>query len=130
MQEKKMRSAPIDIALVKAMHLTWKMRVRSALNGISDWKDIHTDAPEKSDIGKWIQEFGVWKYQDEPIFEMFVKQHHLMHDIAHRIYQLAMSNRQEEARTLLSELDKASDDFLKLIDTYKTVLDAYKQPVS
>lgn len=130
MQEKKIRSAPIDIALVKAMHLTWKMRVRSALNGISDWKEVYVDAPEKSEIGKWIQEIGMWKYQDEPIFEMFVNQHRLLHSIADKIYQLSMSNRQEEARALLSELDKTSDDFLKLVDTYKTVLDAYKQSVS
>ena len=75
MQEKLVRSAPIDIALVKSMHLTWKMRVRSAVNGFSDWQEVHAQAPEKSDIGRWIQDVGLWKYQHEPVFEMFLKQH-------------------------------------------------------
>ncbi len=127
MQEKIVRSAPIDIALVKAMHLTWKMKVRSALNGATDWREVYANAPEKSDIGKWIQEVGLWKYQNEPIFEMFVKQHRLLHDIASSIERLALSGKKDEARLLLSELDKISDDFLKLIDTYKVVLESYKE---
>ncbi|MCS6988411.1 MAG: hypothetical protein NZM06_02730 [Chloroherpetonaceae bacterium] len=129
MQEKILRSAPIDIAIVKAMHLTWKMKVRSALNGASDWREVHADSPEKSDIGKWIQSVGIWKYQNEPIFEMFVKQHRLTHEVALKIQQLALAGKNEEARLLLAELDKISDDFLKLIDAYKVVLEAYKEQV-
>jgi hypothetical protein len=61
MQEKLVRSAPIDIALVKSMHLTWKMRVRSAVNGFSDWQEVHAQAPEKKrhwamDSRRWAME--------------------------------------------------------------------------
>lgn len=129
MQEKLVRSAPIDIAVVKAMHLTWKMRVRSALNGVTDWSEVHAEEPEKSDIGKWIQEVGLWKYQNEPIFEMFLRQHQLLHEIATKIKRLALTGKISEARALLGELDRVSDDFLKLIDTYKSVLDVYKEQV-
>lgn len=127
MQEKIVRSAPIDIALVKAMRLTWKMKVRSALNGATDWREVYANAPEKSDIGKWVQDVGLWKYQNEPIFEMFVKQHRLTHEVAHKIQQLALAGKGDEARQLLSELDKISDDFLKLIDAYKVILESYKE---
>ena len=126
MQEKLVRSAPIDMALVKSMHLTWKMRVRSAVNGFSDWSEVHANAPEKSDIGRWIQDVGLWKYQHEPVFEMFLKQHQLLHDVAYKIQTLSLSGRHDDARAMLSKLDKLSDDFLKLIDTYKTVLESYK----
>jgi hypothetical protein len=108
------------------MHLTWKMRVRSAVNGFSDWSEVHANAPEKSDIGRWIQDVGLWKYQHEPVFEMFLKQHQLLHDVAYKIQTLSLSGRHDDARAMLSELDKLSDDFLKLIDTYKTVLESYK----
>jgi hypothetical protein len=127
MQEKIVRSAPIDIALVKSMHLTWKMRVRSAVNGFSDWQEVYAQAPEKSDIGRWIQDVGLWKYQHEPVFEMFLKQHQLLHEVAYKIQMLSLLGRNNEARALLNELDKLSDDFLKMIDTYKTVLESYKE---
>ncbi|MDW8465995.1 MAG: hypothetical protein RML35_07405 [Chloroherpetonaceae bacterium] len=129
MQEKLVRSAPIDIAVVKAMHLTWKMRVRSALNGVTSWNEVHAEEPEKSDIGRWIQEVGLWKYQNEPIFEMFLKQHQLLHEIATNIKRLALTGKTNEARVLLTELDRVSEDFLKLIDTYKGILDAYKEQI-
>ncbi len=126
MIDKIVRSAPIDIALVKAMHLTWKMRLRAALNGTGSWSDVPATQPEQSEIGKWIQEVGLWKYQHEPIFHMFLEQHQLLHKLAAQIQAHHQAGRHQEVRTLLSELDKISDDFLKLIDTYKTVLEGYK----
>lgn len=123
------RSAPIDVALVKAMHLTWKMRVRSAFNGTSSWHDVHTNEPEQSEVGQWIQEVGMWRYQHEPIFHLFLQQHQLLHNIAGQIQQLSQSGQMQEARNLLNELDRLSDDFLKLIDTYKHVLESYRSEI-
>ncbi|MFQ3597518.1 MAG: hypothetical protein SNJ55_10780 [Chloroherpetonaceae bacterium] len=120
------RSAPVDIALVKAMHITWKMRIRAALNGTGKWQDVHANNPEQSEIGKWIEQVGLWKYQHEPIFHMFLEQHQLLHKLASQIQQHHESGQIEEARALLTELDRLSEDFLKLIDTYKTVLEGYK----
>ncbi len=126
MLEKIVRSAPIDIALVKAMHITWKMRLRAALNGTGKWEDVHANNPEKSEIGKWIEQVGLRMYQHEPIFHLFLEQYQQLHKLASQIQEYHVSGKHEEARALLSELDKLSDDFLKLIDTYKTVLEGYK----
>ncbi len=126
MLEKIVRSAPVDIALVKAMHITWKMRLRAALNGTGKWDDVHAHHPEQSEIGKWIEQVGLWKYQHEPIFHLFLEQHQQLHKLAAQIQAHHESGNHQEARALLSELDKLSDDFLKLIDTYKTVLEGYR----
>lgn len=126
-KSKILRTAPIDVALVKSMFLTWKMRVRSALNGIGDWHDVHAGHPYRTDIGKWILEIGEQKYYDEPVFHAFVSQHQLLHQVAGDIQRLALSGNLNEARALLGEFDRLCDDFLKLIDAYKDVLEGYRQ---
>lgn len=54
-KSKILRTAPVDMAIVRTNFLTWKMKVRSAANGIGSWEDVFPNEPEKSQIGRWIQ---------------------------------------------------------------------------
>jgi hypothetical protein len=46
-KSKILRTAPIDMAIVRTNFLTWKMKVRSAANGFSSWEDVSPNEPEK-----------------------------------------------------------------------------------
>ncbi|MCS7014359.1 MAG: hypothetical protein RMI34_05465 [Chloroherpetonaceae bacterium] len=126
-KSKILRTAPIDMAIVRTNFLTWKMKVRSAANGMSSWDEVYPNRPEKSPIGQWIQNVGDKLYSQEPVYQEFKQMHAFLHNLAGQIQAVAQMGEKEELRKLLSEFDKICDDFLNLIESYRAVMDAYRE---
>lgn len=126
-KSKLLRTAPIDMAIVRTNFLTWKMKVRSAANGLSAWDEAFPNQPEKSPIGEWIANVGDKLYAQEPIYQEFKQMHSFLHQLAGQIQAVAQIGEKDEARRLLVEFDKICDDFLKLIESYRGVMEAYRE---
>lgn len=114
------------MAIVRTNFLTWKMKVRSAANGLSAWDEAFPNQPEKSPIGEWIANVGDKLYAQEPIYQEFKQMHSFLHQLAGQIQAVAQIGEKDEARRLLVEFDKICDDFLKLIESYRGVMEAYR----
>jgi hypothetical protein len=125
-KSKILRTAPVDMAIVRTNFLTWKMKVRSAANGIASWEDVFPNEPEKSQIGRWIQNVGDKLYSQEPVYQEFKQMHAHLHHFVGQIYELAKLGEKEHLRQMLDDFDKQCDDFLKMIDAYKMVMDSYR----
>jgi hypothetical protein len=126
-KSKILRTAPIDMAVVRTNFLTWKMKVRSAANGFSSWDDVQPNEPEKSQIGQWIQNVGDKLYSQEPVYQEFKQMHAHLHHFIGQIYELVKLGEIARAKDMLDDFDKQCEDFLKLIDSYKMVLDSYRE---
>ena len=126
-KSKILRTAPVDMAIVRTNFLTWKMKVRSAANGIGSWEDVFPNEPEKSQIGRWIQNVGDKLYSQEPVYQEFKQMHAHLHHFAGQIYELARLGEKEHLKQMLDEFDKQCEDFLKMIDSYKLVMDSYRE---
>jgi hypothetical protein len=126
-KSKILRTAPIDMAIVRTSFLTWKMKVRSAANGFSSWEDVSPNGPENSQIGQWIQNVGDKLYSQEPVYQEFKQMHAHLHHFVGQIYELARLGEKEQVKQMLDEFDKQCDDFLKMIDSYKMVMDSYRE---
>ncbi len=126
-KSKILRTAPIDMAVVRTNFLTWKMKVRSAANGFTSWDDVQPNEPEKSQIGQWIQNVGDKLYSQEPVYQEFKQMHAHLHYFIGQIYELAKLGEKEHVRLMLDDFDKQCEDFLKMIDSYKMVMDSYRE---
>lgn len=126
-KSKILRTAPIDMAVVRTNFLTWKMKVRSAANGLSCWDEVYPNEPEKSVIGQWIQNVGDKLYSQEPVYQEFKQMHTFLHSLAGQIQAVAEMGQKEEVRKLLEEFDRICEDFLKLIESYRAVMEAYRE---
>jgi hypothetical protein len=126
-KSKILRTAPVDMAIVRTNFLTWKMKVRSAANGIGSWEDVFPNEPEKSQIGRWIQNVGDKLYSQEPVYQEFKQMHAHLHHFVGQIYELARLGEKEHLKQMLDEFDKQCEDFLKMIDSYKLVMDSYRE---
>ncbi|MFN3386832.1 MAG: hypothetical protein ACK42Y_09645 [Candidatus Thermochlorobacter sp.] len=126
-KSKILRTAPIDMAIVRTNFLTWKMKVRSAANGLSSWDEVYPDEPEKSMIGQWIKNVGDALYSKEPVYQEFKQMHAFLHSLAGQIKAIAEMEQKDELRKMLDEFDKICNDFLNMIESYRAVMDAYRQ---
>jgi len=126
-KSKILRTAPIDMAVVRTNFLTWKMKVRSAANGFAKWEDVQPNEPEKSQIGQWIQNVGDRLYSQEPVYQEFKQMHAHLHHFVGQIYELVKLGEKTQVKEMLDDFDKQCEDFLKLIDSYKMVMDSYRE---
>ncbi len=126
-KSKILRTAPVDMAVVRTNFLTWKMKVRSAANGLSKWDEVYPDEPEKSQIGQWIKNVGDALYSKEPVYQEFKQMHAFLHSLAGQIKAIAEMGQKDELRKMLEEFDKICNDFLNLIESYRAVMDAYRE---
>ncbi len=126
-KSKILRTAPIDMAVVRTNFLTWKMKVRSAANGFGSWDDVQPNEPEKSQIGQWIQHVGDKLYSQEPVYQEFKQMYAHLHYFIGQIYELAKLGEKTQVKEMLDDFDKQCEDFLKMIDSYKMVMDSYRE---
>lgn len=126
-KSKILRTAPIDMAVVRANFLTWRMKVRSAANGLSSWEDVCPNEPEKSAIGQWIASVGDKLYAQEPVYQEFKQMHSFLHHLAGQIKAIAEMQDKNALREMLEEFDKICDDFLKMIESYRAVMESYRE---
>lgn len=125
-KSKILRTAPIDMAVVRTNFLTWKMKVRSAANGFSSWDDGNPTNPKKvkSDNGF---KTGDRLYSQEPVYQEFKQMHAHLHHFVGQIYELAKLGEKERVREMLEDSDKQCEDFLKITDSYKMVINRYRE---
>ena len=126
-KSKILRTAPVDMAVVRTNFLTWKMKVRSAANGFAKWEDVQPNEPEKSQIGQWIQNVGDKLYSQESVYQEFKHMHAHLHHFVGQIYELAKLGEKERVREMLEDFDKQCEDFLKITDSYKMVINRYRE---
>jgi len=126
-KSKILRTAPIDMAVMRTNFLTWKIKVRSAANGFISWDDVQPNKPEKSQIGQWIQNVGDRLYSQEPVYQEFKQMHAHLHHFIGQIYELAKLGEKTLVKEMLDDFDKQCEDFMKMIDSYKMVMDSYRE---
>jgi hypothetical protein len=82
---------------------------------------------KNSQIGQWIQNVGDKLYSQEPVYQEIKQMHAHLHHFVGQIYELARLGEKEHLKQMLDEFDKQCEDFLTMIDSYKMVMDSYRE---
>lgn len=107
-----------QFAAMKSAHLAWKMKIRAYLDGD---EAVITGAaatdPHQCTLGKWYYGDGLAQFGQLPEMTALEKPHKELHDTIKRIVELKHAGKQAEAEALLPQLDRSSDEVVRLLET-------------
>jgi len=102
---------------IKSVHLAWKSKIRSYLDGNeSIISGAAATDPHQCSLGKWYYGDGMAEFGQLPAMTALEKPHNDLHATIKRIVELNRAGKQTEAETLLPQVDRLSDEVVRLLE--------------
>ncbi len=107
----------VDFEAMKTAHRVWKIKVRAYLDGNPDALDARaaTDSHACA-LGQWYDRKGIRQFGHLPAIANLDRPHKALHATIARIIELSRSGKHNEAKALLPEIDRLSDEVVSLIE--------------
>jgi methyl-accepting chemotaxis protein len=106
---------PVNFAVVKMAHQTWRLKLRSFLDGTEsiDTKDLtsHRDCG----LGKWIYSSETMAFASLPDFVELEKKHKSMHQLVKQVVDLKHIGRVKEAQQEFLKVKDSANEVVTLI---------------
>ena len=102
---------------MKSVHLAWKAKIRSYLDGNeSAISSAAATDSHQCGFGKWYYGDGLKQFGKLPTMAEIEKPHNDLHATIKRIVELNKSGKKEDAAALLPEVDRLSDEVVRLLE--------------
>ncbi|MEI3606993.1 methyl-accepting chemotaxis protein [Pseudogracilibacillus sp. SE30717A] len=104
------------IQIAKTDHLLWKWNIYNRLLGFGDLQAEDVSSHTACRLGKWYYSDLPSKVKDKHAFKRLEKQHQAVHDYARLALEHYERDNIEESRSILTELEKASDAVVQCLE--------------
>lgn len=105
-----------DFSGAKQKHLTWKMKIRSFLDGKRTMLQGEALSHNECELGQWLFSVGLRKFGKSPLMIELDQKHQKLHALVKQILDLKRVGKTEEAEEAYSVLLQTSDRIVSLLD--------------
>lgn len=113
----------IELALAKSAHRSWKIRLRSFLDGQSSLSEDQATDHHQCDLGKWYDTDGLAHYGDYPEMQALKEPHKQMHLLIKQIIHAKNTGQLDQAEDLYAKVDLYSEEIIDLLNQILAKLD-------
>jgi methyl-accepting chemotaxis protein len=117
-------AAGLDFARVKMAHRSWRLKLRTFLDGGMDLDPLKLASHQTCELGKWIYAEGMATYSDLPGFQDLEKKHKAMHGMVNQVLELKHAGKIQEAERAFTGVVSAAEEVVALL----TKVEAQVQP--
>ncbi|CAK0772305.1 methyl-accepting chemotaxis protein [Gammaproteobacteria bacterium] len=107
--------ATMDFAAARAMHLAWRERLKSFLEGKSTLTKDQASSHRECKLGRWLYAHGFARYKHLPEMISLEKTHAKMHEFIHQVIQLKEKNDLVGAEAEYNKCMAASGEVVELL---------------
>jgi methyl-accepting chemotaxis protein len=104
-----------DFTMAKMRHQSWRLRLRSHLDGKEKIDISEAVSPRDCALGKWLYAEGMTKYGALAEMRTLEKVHANMHGLVKRIIELDASGKKDDARQEFEKIGPMSEKILELL---------------
>ena len=105
----------VDFAMARMAHQTWRLKLRSYLNGGQEIDPAQLVSHRECSLGKWIYSTGTAEYGHFSDFHQLEQTHKDMHQLVKEIVSLKRAGKSNEAAAEFVKVSAASDKVVALI---------------
>jgi methyl-accepting chemotaxis protein len=109
-------SQEIDFARVKMSHRSWRVKLRSFLDGREDLDAFQLASHRTCELGKWIYGAGMSRYGQLSEFEQLEKTHQQMHGRVKLVVEAKHAGKLDEAEAGFAHVVEAAEQVVALLD--------------
>jgi hypothetical protein len=108
-------SASPDFARVKMAHRSWRLKLRSFLDGGENLDPLKLASHQSCELGKWVYAEGMATYAHLPAFQELEKKHKNMHASVKQVVELKHAGRLQEAEEAFTRVAHAGEEVVALL---------------
>jgi methyl-accepting chemotaxis protein len=105
----------IDLTSAAMKHSTWKLRLRTFLDGKGGLTAEQATSHKECDLGKWLETEGLKKYAAIPEMKTLDREHQTLHRMIKTVIDFKSAGKLKEAEIALQKVTALSDSIVKLI---------------
>jgi methyl-accepting chemotaxis protein len=105
----------LDFALARSKHLTWKLEIRSFLEGRHTLTEAQAISHKDCELGKWLYAEGLKKYGNLPSMQELEETHVELHAIMRKVVELRRAGDRAGAEQEFRRLEPVSKSIIKLL---------------
>ena len=107
----------VDFARVKMMHRGWRLRLRRFLDGSEAIDPEKLGSHQDCELGQWIYADALPNYGRLPEVHSLETKHKQMHALVNEVVHLKHAGNTAEAELRFSEVEKAAEAVIELVNT-------------
>jgi methyl-accepting chemotaxis protein len=115
-----------DFAMARMRHQTWRLRLRSHLEGKEKIDISEAVSPRDCALGKWLYAEGISKYGTMPEIRELESVHANMHGLVKRIIELDALGKKDGARQEFEKIGPMSEKIVALLTALENQVAAAK----
>jgi len=104
-----------DFTMAKMRHQSWRLRLRSHLEGKEKIDIAEAISPRDCALGKWLYAEGIAKYGSLPEIKTLETVHANMHGMVKRILELDGAGKKDDARQEFQKVGPLSEKIIELL---------------
>jgi methyl-accepting chemotaxis protein len=108
-------AAGLDFARVKMAHRSWRLKLRTFLDGGEDLDPRKLASHQTCELGKWIYAEGMATYADLPGFQDLEKKHKAMHGMVTQVLELKHADKIQEAERAFTAVVSVAEEVVALL---------------
>jgi methyl-accepting chemotaxis protein len=105
----------LDFNRVKMAHRSWRLRLRSYLDGRENLDLKKLASHRDCELGKWIYAHAMSEYGHLHEVQTLEKKHHGMHDLVKQVVELKEAGKTQEAEQQFASVHKAAEEVVGLL---------------
>lgn len=106
----------IELALAKSAHRSWKVRLRSFLDGHASLSLDQAVSHKDCDLGQWYESEGLNNYGHLGSMKALNEPHKKMHELIRDIINAKQNGHNQQAEALYLKVDDYSDQIIALLN--------------
>jgi hypothetical protein len=110
-------SKSLDFTRVKMAHRSWRLRLRSFLDGGENLDPNQLASHRDCELGKWIYGQAMSEYGHLREIQMLEKKHQGMHALVKRVVELKQAGKTKEAEQEFSNVHSAAEEVVGLLNS-------------
>jgi methyl-accepting chemotaxis protein len=107
---------PFDIGAVKAMHLAWRGRLESVIEGHTRLAATQVDNHHQCAFGRWYDAAAREGLGGQALFREVGRRHARVHDLAREIVELVAHGRRERLGAAMAAFDRERTELFTALD--------------
>ena len=116
-----------DFTRAKLKHSTWKLKLRSFLDGKGGLSTTEAISHRDCELGKWLYAEGLTKFASLPEIKTLEREHESLHRTIKTIIDLKAIGKAGEAEAAFLKIDQFSHRIVELLDTLEAHANAAGQ---
>lgn len=106
---------PVNFAVAKMAHQTWRLKLRSYLNDLEQIDPKGLVSHRECGLGKWIYSTETASFAALPDFIELESKHKSMHQLVKQVIEMKQIGREKEAEREFLRVREAADQVVALI---------------